>query len=369
MLGGRFQFRKSGSPNKWEALRALLPCVQAWCDVVTVGSDYDATSQNIGLLLVMGDVFQNINGDAKSACSTFRSAHQWTEEAQEKNIIPKDDPLIPTCKLKLASSYSALASPMVLHGGSALRHEKALVLRKEALKLRKRFLPKGHLAIAAAMKDVAWSYSDLGQHEDALMLRKEHLECLRRKPKKRDPSIAHSMAYLASSHSLMATIQHDPLTAAVQHEKALKLREESHAILVRVLPQIDPRIATSMSDLATACSNVGQHQKALQLREETLKLREILWKDHPYHPHITSSRRNLAQSYFELGRHAEARELQTMVIAHNKKVLPEGHPHIMKAMDDLARTCSQLRQHAETSELSKTASVLEVVEVKKLRVL
>ena len=85
-----------------------------------------------------------------------------------------------------------------------------------------------------------------------------------------------------------------------------------------------------MSNLANSYADLGRHAEALKLREETLALQKA--KLGPDHPDTLSSMDNLAISYADLGRHADALKLREETLALTKAKLGPDHPDTLLSM-------------------------------------
>ena len=89
-----------------------------------------------------------------------------------------------------------------------------------------------------------------------------------------------------------------------------------------------------MNNLANSYADLGRQAEALKLREETLALRKA--KLGPDHPDTLSSMNNLANSYAALGRQAEALKLREETLALRKAKLGPDHPDTLTSMNNLA---------------------------------
>jgi tetratricopeptide (TPR) repeat protein len=111
----------------------------------------------------------------------------------------------------------------------------------------------------------------------------------------------------------------------------------------------DPDTLQSMNNLANSYDNLGRHADALKLREETLALRKA--KLGPDHPDTLSSMDNLAISYAAVGRHADAFEVFRETLAMRKAKLGPDHPETLNSMNNLAGSYDALGRHAEALKL------------------
>ncbi len=101
-----------------------------------------------------------------------------------------------------------------------------------------------------------------------------------------------------------------------------------------------------MSNLAITYGDLGRRADALALQEKVLEFRRrVLPEDHPHIGAVDgisgfawvdcdafgiagSAMHNLAISYADLGRHADALALKEQVLEFRRRVLPKDHPDI-----------------------------------------
>jgi pentatricopeptide repeat protein len=89
-----------------------------------------------------------------------------------------------------------------------------------------------------------------------------------------------------------------------------------------------------MFNLASSYSDTGRLAEALGMREEVLRLRrEKLGADHP---DTLSAMNNLASSYSDTGRLEEALEMFEEVLRLRREKLGADHPDTLRAMQNLA---------------------------------
>jgi tetratricopeptide (TPR) repeat protein/tRNA A-37 threonylcarbamoyl transferase component Bud32 len=112
----------------------------------------------------------------------------------------------------------------------------------------------------------------------------------------------------------------------------------------------------SMNNLAASYADLGRHAEALKLFEETLALRKVkLGADHP---DTLSSMNNLAITYADLGRHTEALKLRRETLALQKAKLGADHPDTLSSMNNLAISYAILGRHAEALKLRRETLAL-----------
>ena len=97
----------------------------------------------------------------------------------------------------------------------------------------------------------------------------------------------------------------------------------------------DPRLATSLNNLAVLYASQGKyaeaeplHQRALAIREKTLG---------PEHKDVATGLTNLARLYASQGEYAEAAPLYRRALAIREKTLGSEHPDVATSLNNLAR--------------------------------
>ena len=113
---------------------------------------------------------------------------------------------------------------------------------------------------------------------------------------------------------------------------------------------------SSMNNLATSYSHLGQYTEALKLHELTLALRKA--KLGAGHPDTRWSMYGLAASYSHLGRHVEAPKLHEETLAIQKLNLGPDHPDTLWTMNDLATSYRALDRLADALKLQKETLAL-----------
>ena len=197
-----------------------------------------------------------------------------------------------------------------------------------------------HPDTLASTLGLANCYYGLRRHADALKLREETLALMRAKLGPEHPHTLASMNNLALSYD-----------AVGRHADALKLHEETLALKRARLGPEDPRTLATMDNLALCYSALGRHADALELGQKTLELaKATLGRDHPYTLQIQGS---LAAIYKNLGRHSEALKLYEEALVPMKAKLGPGHLDTIATMQYVAECYSALGRHADALKLSQ----------------
>ncbi len=103
--------------------------------------------------------------------------------------------------------------------------------------------------------------------------------------------------------------------------------------------------------LAWALRDMGRYAEARELDEDTLaRRRRVLGEDHP---DTLTSANNLAIDLRDLGEHQAARELDEETLARYRRVLGEDHPSTMLTASNLAIDLGNLGEHQAARELDE----------------
>ena len=104
-----------------------------------------------------------------------------------------------------------------------------------------------------------------------------------------------------------------------------------------------------MNNLAESYANLDRHADALKLHEEALRLRRA--KLGPDHADTAQSMNNVANCYFNLGRHADALKLREQTLALQKSTLGPDHPETLLSMFNLAESLVEMGRGVEALRL------------------
>ena len=216
--------------------------------------------------------------------------------------------------------------------------ERTIDQSKRAYAIYSRLLGPDHPDTLASTIGLANGYDRLGQHADALKLREETLALMRAKLGPEHPHTLATMNNLALSYDTVG-----------RHADALKLHEETLALKKARLGPEDPRTLASMNNLAGCYSALRRHADAVELGQKTLALaKATLGPDHPY---TLRTLDKLADIYKNLGGYSEAVKLYEEAVPLMKAKLGPGHPDRFSSMHHLAECYSALGRHADALRL------------------
>jgi len=316
MLLARFTFSQAMPSSEWAAQRELVPCVSAWCAVVTGDVDDPAAEQRThvlpdargdGVLLTRWySITLNADGNGREAVRISTK-----ELALAKRMLPPDHPDIATSMNNLASAYTAVG-----------RHNDALHLEEDVLDFQRRTHPPDDPHIANAMSNLMTTYFELGRYHDAARLGEETVAFRLWVQPQDHPDVALSMGNLAAVYSALG-----------RHDDAVRLHENVFEIRKRVLPPDHPHIAEAMLNLAATYAKRGRYEDALQLEVEAVNFMKRVLP--PNHPTIGSALNNLGSTYYQVGRYTDAARATEEALAIRQRALPPDHPHVAAARRNL----------------------------------
>ncbi len=146
--------------------------------------------------------------------------------------------------------------------------------------------------------------------------------------------------------------------AAYQHgnyAEAVKQTKAALSAAVAFGPD-DPRLATTLNNLAALYDTQGRYAEAEPLYQQALAIREKALG--PAHPEVAQSLNNLAALYPAQGRYAEAEPLQKRALAIVEKALGPEHPHVATSLNALAALYYAQGKYSEAEPLYKRASAI-----------
>jgi eukaryotic-like serine/threonine-protein kinase len=130
---------------------------------------------------------------------------------------------------------------------------------------------------------------------------------------------------------------------------ALKLHEETLALMKARFGPDHPLTLMSVMGLADSYNALGGHQAAVRLYEETLARMKA--KLGPDHPSTLAGMHHLADSYAALGRYQDALKLHEETLALRNAKLGPDHAETLESMRGVAASLSKLDRGAEAVPL------------------
>jgi tetratricopeptide (TPR) repeat protein len=157
-----------------------------------------------------------------------------------------------------------------------------------------------------------------------------------------DPDIAQSLSNLALLYKSQG-----------RYEEAEPLYQQALAIRQHALPAVHPDFATSLSNLALLYYSQGRYEEAEPLYKQALTIQEQALPE--VHPDIAQSLNNLALLYYSQGHYKEAEPLCQQALAIRQQVLPEVHPDIAQSLNNLALLYDSQGRSEDAEPLMKRA--------------
>ena len=140
---------------------------------------------------------------------------------------------------------------------------------------------------------------------------------------------------------------------AGRYGDAVSLAEQALAQAKTTFGSSDPRILTSMNNLAVMLEKQGSYGQAEPLYRETLQLtREILG---PRHKYTLTSMNNLAAVLERQGRYPEAERLDRDTLQLRREVLGPDDPDTLGSMNNLAAVLEDEGRYGEAEALDREA--------------
>ncbi len=124
----------------------------------------------------------------------------------------------------------------------------------------------------------------------------------------------------------------------------------------------DPRLATSLNNLAALYHDQGRYAEA----EPLYKRSQAIWEKTlgPDHPDVAPSLNNLALLYYNQGRYAEAEPLNKRALAIVEKALGPDHPHVATNLMNYAALLRKTGRSAQAAKMEARAEAIRVKQAK-----
>jgi tetratricopeptide (TPR) repeat protein len=220
----------------------------------------------------------------------YAQAKKTTEvTALAKELLDDSRHTLPPESPALAGKLADLGSALRAAG----KHDLALPLFEETLRLRKAKLGPDHPDTLNAMSYLAAGYRDVGKLDRAVPILEEHLRLSQARLGPDHPHTLIAMGNLALGYR-----------DAGKLDQALPLFEEALRFQKAKLGPENPQTIRSMNNLAVTNATLRQWDKSIPLYEEALKRQAaVRGRQHPETVHIAA---DLGVSYKDASRLAEA---------------------------------------------------------------
>ena len=161
-----------------------------------------------------------------------------------------------------------------------------------------------------------------------------------------DPRLATSLNNLA----FLYHAQGNYAAAEPPYKRSLAIRE-------KVLGPEHPEVATSLNNLAGLYHAQGNYAEAEPLYKRSLAIREKVLG--PEHPDVATSLNNLAGLYQAQANYAEAEPLYKRSLAIRETVLGPEHPNVAASLNNLARLYQAQANYAAAEPLYKRSLAIQ----------
>ncbi len=118
----------------------------------------------------------------------------------------------------------------------------------------------------------------------------------------------------------------------------------------------DPRLASSLNDLAGLHRDAGNYAEAQPLFKRALAIRESALG--PDHPDVAASLNNLASLYYAQGDYAEAEQLYERSLAIVESALGPDHPDVATVLENYSELLRQTNRESEAAEMEARARAI-----------
>ena len=118
----------------------------------------------------------------------------------------------------------------------------------------------------------------------------------------------------------------------------------------------DPRLATSLNNLAVLYRTQGDYAKAEPLYKRSLAIFEKALG--PEHPDVATSLNNLAALYYTQGDYAKAEPLYKRSLAISEKALGPQHPSVATSLENYGLLLQATSRPAEAQKLLDRAAAI-----------
>lgn len=222
-------------------------------------------------------------------------------------------------------------------------YQKAEVMQREALSLRRGLFGTEHLDVASSMSDLAAALERQRKYAEAETLDRESLAMLKK--------------LLGGEHQRVADAL-DDLALVLFRQRNLResetLNREALAMRKKLFGHEHMEVAFSLNNLALVLGAQGNMAEAEVMLRESLAISRRL--SGPEHPDIATTLYNLATACRNEGKLTEAESFCRESLAMDKKLLGDEHPNTTtRASAELARIFRRQGKLAEAEALDREA--------------
>jgi len=125
----------------------------------------------------------------------------------------------------------------------------------------------------------------------------------------------------------------------------------------------DPRLATSLNNLAELYRLQGKYAEAEPLNKRSLAIREKALG--PAHPDVANSLNNLAGLYHQQGKYNEAEPLYKRSLEIVAKALGPEHPHVVTSLENYAMLLRKTNRGVGAARMEARAEAIRAMHSQK----
>ncbi|CAF3277435.1 unnamed protein product [Rotaria sp. Silwood2] len=202
---------------------------------------------------------------------------------------------------------------------------------------------------ATSDEDKAYCYhllelvkDDQGDYKQALDFYKKGIEMNQTILPDDDPKLASSYNNVAGVYENMGN-----------YSKALEFYEKAHKIYEKALPSNHSMLATSYSNIGGVYNNMGDYSKALEFDEKAHKIFEKALP--PNHPVLATSYNNIGGVYNNMGDYSKALEFYEKAHKIKEKALPSTHPDLASSYNNIGQMYNNMGNYSKALEFYEEA--------------
>ncbi len=125
----------------------------------------------------------------------------------------------------------------------------------------------------------------------------------------------------------------------------------------------DPRLATSLNNLAGLYHQQGKYNEAEPLYKRSLAIVEKALGHE--HPHVATSLNNLAELYRFQGKFVDAEQLYKRSLAIREKALGPAHPQVATSLENYAMLLRKTNREVEAARMEAHAETIRAMHSQK----
>lgn len=224
----------------------------------------------------------------------------------------------------------------------------AIAAHRTALRIQRNIIPLPHLDIGDTLTGLAQAQEE---HGDLDAARQSFIQALREEALAPRPKGDISRANTLSGFAQLELKASNFPAAEARTREAL-------ALLVKLFPPENPRIAVATNTLAHILEKQERFPESLATYEKALRIQaKALGANHP---ETLKVRSNIAETLRRQGNLVEAKRIQEEVLAIRRWILPPGHPSTAISISNLAGILLDTGPLSEAERLVREAMAMDL---------